>query len=243
MQSEVKQTNFHFGTYVRNTGQPRKSSESDNGHFYHYYNLPSLDGVWHQVIVDTHPSHQRGFSGSIEHGDKEYPFGSGEKYFDLMTRFYVQVKSKPTTYPTAYYIDGLEFYNDPNPENIDQIYSLHGSYSPVIDSILVGWLRNKNEDSVKHEVRYSYTDIHDVGWDAAITAPDGIVSPPGMGGYNGMEYSTNKINTSGKSVVYIAIKPQNSNLFRQIAIPVSGGPGDPLISPPNSPGSLQVILN
>lgn len=236
--AQVRQTNFHFGTYIRNVGEPRNSSESDNGHFYHYYNLPNLDGVWHQIIVDTHPSHQRGASGNTEHGDHEYPLGGTYNYFDLMTRFYVQIKSKPTEYPTTYYIDDFEFYYDPNPENVDQIYSLHGSYSQANNTIVVGWVRDKTEDDVKHEVRYSFNDIHDIGWNAATVAPGAsIIDPPGMGGYNGMEYRTDQINVGSNSAVYIAIKPQNSSLFRQIVIPVGGAVAEQ--SPPLYPANIS----
>ncbi len=35
-----------------------------------------------------------------------------------------------------------------------------------------------------------------------------------------MRYSTNQIDVSGRSMLYVAIKPQNSNRFRQIAIPI-----------------------
>lgn len=235
VQETVKQTNFHFGTYIRNIGETRGSSESDNGHFYHYYNLPAMDGVWHQMIVDTHPSHQRGASGSTEHGNREFPFsGTSYNYFDLMTRFYFQIKTAPTEYPTSYYIDNIELYYDPNPENVDQIYSLHGSYSDATNTIVVGWLRNKTEDDVRHEIRYAYSDIHDIGWSAATPAPDGVITPPGISGYNGMEYKTDQIDMNSQSRVYIAIKPENSSLFRQIIIPKLS------LKPPSPPTNLHI---
>jgi hypothetical protein len=46
---------------------------------------------------------------------------------------------------------------------------------------------------------------------------------PASDAYNVMEYSTTKINVAGNSVVYIGIKPQGSDRFRQIALPT--GPG------------------
>ncbi|MEJ2405989.1 MAG: hypothetical protein P8171_17150 [Candidatus Thiodiazotropha sp.] len=235
VQATVKQTNFHFGTYIRNINENRGSAESDNGHYYHYYNLPALDGVWHQIIVDTHPSHQRGTSGSTEHGDMAYPFsGTAYNYFDLMTRFYFQIKTAPNEYPTSYYIDNLELYFDPNPENVDQIYSLHGSYSEPDNTIVVGWVRDKTEDNINHEVRYAFSDIHSIGWDAATPAPDGVITPPGVGGYNGMEYKTNQIDMSDSAKIYIAIKPENSSLFRQIIIPKFS------VAAPSPPTHLQV---
>jgi hypothetical protein len=81
-------------------------------------------------------------------------------------------------------------------------------------------MRNKNENSVKHEVRYAFRDIFEMGWDAATRPPNGIVAPPGFQGYNGMEWSTRSLNLTGRSTVFIGIKPQFSKSFRQIAIPV-----------------------
>lgn len=62
--------------------------------------------------------------------------------------------------------------------------------------------------------------IHKIGWAAAPPAPGGTITPPGSGGYNGMSWSTTAIDVSGKPVVYVAIRPQNSTLFRQIGIPL-----------------------
>lgn len=240
--STIGQTNFHVGTYYRATSGDRGSAESGGNHFYHYYNLPYMEGSWHQVIVDTHPSHIRGDKGANETGNKEYPTGeAGYNYFDLMTRFYFQVKSAPSSYPAEYYFDNVEFYHDPNPENIDQIYSIHGSYSSANNKVLVGWLRDKDENSVNHEVRYAFNDIHSIGWDNAQAAPSGTVSPPGWQGYNGMQYQTSNITMADNEFIYIAIKPQNSNLFRQIIIPLSDAfapePG-PTLAPPSPPSYL-----
>ena len=104
-------------------------------------------------------------------------------------------------------------------ENIQQIYSLNGVYVPASNTILVRWVRDKNENSVNHEVRYAFQDIFQIGWNSAVPAPDGLVVPPGWQGYNGMEWSTQAIDVTGESVVYIGIKPQNSSGFRQIVIP------------------------
>lgn len=221
IKERVRQHNIEIGTYIRASNGDRSDAESGGEHYYHSYNI-GYTGEWHQIIVDTHPQHARGANGGIEHGNLEYPTNEpGYNYFDLLTRFYYQGTSGLTSYPGANYFDGFEFYYDPNPENIDQIYGLNGVYVPSSNTITVGWSRDKDENSISHEVRYSYTDIHDSGWSNAIAAP-GVnnIDPPGTGGYNGMEYSTNEIDVSGHNFVYIGIKPENSNLFRQIKIPV-----------------------
>jgi hypothetical protein len=54
-----------------------------------------------------------------------------------------------------------------------------------------------------------------------------------------MKYSTNQINVSGQSTVYIAIKPVGATLFRQIAIPLTGGTPPPPPPPPALQGDLN----
>jgi len=218
-----QQTNFHFGTYYRRTDGKRNSAESGGNHFYHYYNLEPT-GEWHQIIVDFHPSAIRGLKGSIEHGVWEYPTGeTGFNYFDLMTRFYVKFTSDLSSYPGTHYFDGFELYNDTNPENIKQIYSLSGVYVPIRKEIIVAWKRDKSEDKLAHEVRYSYSSIHKTGWDIAKTLPNSTVMPKGLAGYNGMKFKTTTDqmeNFNDPASVFIGIKPANSTQFREIEVPL-----------------------
>lgn len=230
------QTNLHFGTYVRASNGDPSSAESGGNHFYHYFNIEST-GQWHQFIIDTHPTHARGNSGATEEGNREYPTGeAGYNYFDALTRFYVDVLGGLPSYPATYYLDKFEFYEETNLENIDQIYSLNAVYDPKTNKLAVGWNRDKNENDVKHEVKYSFTDIHSTGWDAATSAPNGVITPPGWQGYNRMRWTTTSIDLSGKVSIYIAIKPQNSSLFRQIKIPVTGVTG----TTPKPPSMLNI---
>lgn len=219
--------NFEFGTYLARSGS-EAAGETDNHHHYHVYDI-GYTGEWEQVIVDTHPDHIRGANGNAEHPDLLYPYKDGNTYFDLMTRFYLDFP-----YITAggnYLIDGFELYQDTNPQNVDQVRALHAVYVPATNQVSVGWARRKDEDSVKHEVRYAFTDIFSTGWAGATVAPGGTITPPGTGGYNNMSWSTTSIDLSGRSVLYVAIKPQNSSLFSQIAIPLSSG--GPLTAPKN----------
>jgi len=218
-----KTTNFHVGTYIRSTSGDRKSAEDQNKHYYHYYNLEAT-GEWHQVIVDFHPNHQRSANGGVEQGVLEYPTGeSGMNYFDLMTRFYVKFVSGLSSYPGTHYFDGFELYHDPNPENIDQVYSLSGVYVPNTGQIIVAWKRRKEENDVAHEVRYSYNSIHVTGWENAKTLSNSTVMPKGIYGYNGMKFktTTDLLEDFNKPAsVFIGIKPTNSSSFREIEIPL-----------------------
>jgi hypothetical protein len=229
-------SSLQFGSYYRCSGC--SGAEDGGGHFYHMFNLGST-GEWHQVIVDTHPNHSRGDDGNREPGDRLHPTGeSGFTYFDLMTRFYLDFPSRSWPLGSNFMIDGFEFYEETRPENVNQVFSLNGVYVPSSNKISVGWQRRKDEMGA-HEVRYSFSDVFSVGWNAATPAPGGTVSPLGDGGYNGMAWSTTGISTSGRNVIYVAIKPQNSSSFRQIAIPLSGGGGT--TSLPGRPTNLRII--
>jgi hypothetical protein len=231
--------NIQIGTYEHTKNGSMNQAEDTGGHYYHFFNIP-YTGEWHQVIVDWHPNHKVGGNGGTEWGEVQFPTNeTGFNYFDAMTRFYVDYQTGPTSYPATWLFDGFELYRDTNPENLGQVYSLHGVYVPTSNKLLVGWMRNKNEESVKHDIRYAFQDLFQLGWNNATAAPNGTVSALNSGGYNGMEYSTTSINVAGRSSIYIGIKPQNSSSFRQIVIPISGSGTS--LTPPGPPTNVQVI--
>ncbi len=83
--------NVTVGTYVRATWGDKNNAEDGGGHFYHNYEMEST-GEWQQIIVDMHPDHRRGASGSAEHYYIPYRTGeAGYNYFDTMTRFYIEI--------------------------------------------------------------------------------------------------------------------------------------------------------
>jgi len=211
---------LQFGTFTRESSAPLSDGETDNGHWYHHYNI-GYTGEWHQVIVDTHPNHQRSGPGSTEWGDRLHPTGEASlTYFDVMTRFYFDSGYTSVPAGAAFYLDGFELYEETRPENVEQVYSLNAVYIPSSQTIRVGWMRQKTENQVVHEVRYAFEDIFATGFAAATPAPGGMITPPGHGGYNGMSYTTTQIDVSGHSTIYVAIKPQNATSFRQIAVPL-----------------------
>lgn len=214
--------NFNFGTYTRCSTCSMQSAESSNGHWYHFADLP-FTGEWHQIIIDMRPDHQRSYPGDHEHGVVEHPTGEAEyNYFDLLTRFYMDFPYSSWPLPATFYLDGFEFYRESNVENDAQVSTINGVYVLSNNAFRLGWQRNKNDITINHEVRYAFSDIHLSGWNAATPAPNGVVAPLNTAkGYNGMEYSTMSIDTLGMPIVYFAVKPQNSSLFKQIAIPIS----------------------
>src|SRR5579872_5796747 len=76
--------NFEFGTYIRDLVTADSLAESSNQHYYHFLDLRST-GEWEQVIIDTHPDHQRGTSGGIEVADSPQTPVPGYNYFDMLT--------------------------------------------------------------------------------------------------------------------------------------------------------------
>lgn len=222
---------MNVGTYIRSSHgrQSRAGSEESGlggGHYYHSFNIP-YTGAWHEIVLDMHPSHGRSASPYIEWGNMAYPTGEkGFNYFDALTMFYIDFVGAGfyhalSKYPAEFYFADFEFYKDTNPENVEQVFSLNGVYAPAENRIYVGWSHPKNDTKTKYEVRYAFSDIYSLPnrWEDAKPAPKGTVSPDG-GVYNLMEYSTTGIQVAGHDTVYVAIKPKNSNRFRQIALPV-----------------------
>ncbi len=238
--------NMNIGTYVANSSDiPGYSAESGGYHFYHFYNIP-YTGEWHQIIFDTHPTHRRGDSGGTEQGNQEYPTCVTTpvdcnvfNYFDALTRFYVQITPLVQVFPAEFYFDGFELYEANPNDNIDQIYSLNGVYIPSTNRIYVGWSTPKTEPQQNYFVRYAFQSIYTLpgGWNDAIPAPSGTVLSPASP-YNIAQYDeTNQIDVAGQSSIFIAIKPQNSALFREIEIPVAAA-GPPDTTPPTMPTGL-----
>ncbi|HLP43120.1 MAG TPA: hypothetical protein VK465_16560, partial [Fibrobacteria bacterium] len=89
-------------------------------------------------------------------------------------------------------------------------------YVPATNEVYLTWSRPKDDNTTNHEVRFSNRDIHQIGWNAATPAPNGIVAPKGTGGYNGMAYVSPALPTNG--ILYLAIKPQGATLFSQISL-------------------------
>lgn len=215
--------NMDFGTYVKRirTADAR-SDETGGGHWYHLLNIPAT-GTWTRVIINMHPHHRRGDGGGAEQRDQPHPTREDQyNYFDTLTRFYISAEhGRPSSYPAVYRLDEFEFYREPRPENDQQVYGIAATVVPSENRLILTWSRDKNDNAVRHEVRYAFADIHQIGWEKASAAPDGpMVKPPGWQGYNGMVYTTTQLPLAGKPKVYLAIKPENATLFSQIELPM-----------------------
>ena len=227
--STTGQEDFYVGTYARRTDDNRVSDESDNGHWYHFYN-PQIEDKWNICIWDFHPNTRRGASGNVEQGIIERPFPDEPNplmnYLDLLTRFYFRSRGILSSgYPANWFIDHITIYEDDIETEIalDTVYSLTGGYDDVTNTFGVSWRRNKDEQG-DHEVRWFPTSIHTQGWANANSTSGNIISPLSSGGgYNAMIYSTTEIDADGADYIYFAIKPlANADAdFREIPVPVT----------------------
>lgn len=219
--------NLHVGTYLRNTSAPRTGNESDNAHYYHYFDA-GYSGGWQQFIVDPHVHHQRNVNqehGVLPDGHLE----AGYNYFDLMTYFYWEYQGAQLAGSTDWFVDGVELYEETYDEDLDNIYAINAYKSEITpNEIAVRWSRNRNDISQTYDVKYAFTSFYDNGgWSHGTAAPSGtgitsITTHPMDGGYTQVVWSTDQIDFSGQDIVYIAIKHETEETrFRQVAIPVT----------------------
>lgn len=225
-------TNYYMGTYCKYvTAFDQTSDEAGGGHFYHPFNVAR--GTWSLCTFCSHPGHRRGDPGSLDSGNLPYPTtatygGSGDPdntyyYFDTLTRWYISGDNAASPLPRDYWLDEIEFYQETHAENDEQVYGICASYTASTNRLLLTWNRPKSEGSTNHDVRYAFSNIHDLGYANATAAPGGTGIAPTGNDYNGMLYATTAIDVTGQSTIYFAIKPVNSSLYSTIALPLAYG--------------------
>ena len=177
------QNNVEFGTYVKQiTNADPTSDETGGMHYYHELNLPDT-GQWTQVILNMYPQHYRGETagetptGTVYPTATNGPWGGDDppntyNYFDTLTRFYFNELSPGTG---TFLFDDFQFYQSPYPQDDAQVSSLTGTYNPSNNEVTVTWDRPDNDNYVNDDVRYSFSDINQIGWNAATPAPNGIL--------------------------------------------------------------------
>jgi hypothetical protein len=167
-----------------------------------------------------HPHHDRGQSGDMEHGNQEYPTEeAGHNYFDALTRFYIASRLNDESLSSQWKLDGFRIYRETNIENEEQVYAMSGVYVPESNKLIVTWERNKNENDIDHELRYAFSDIHTLGWGNSTSTGEAF-DTGGYNGYNTVHWESSGIDTAGHSSIFVAVKPVNSTLFKQIEIPL-----------------------
>lgn len=201
---------LHVGS---TTNGPWTESDDNNWHFYHYLDIPS-DGLWHEVIIDTYPDHQRGELGGEEQGDQEFPEGGSTfNYFSMMTSFYYDLPYASTLGMVEMGPVSL-FYEDNSTVPLDQVRSLNAAFDPTSSAIKLGWMRRKDQSGHPYEVRWSTAPITD--FDAANLG--GEIDAPDTDVYNGVRFDLASPELASHDVVWVAIRPGGTDLFRQIAV-------------------------
>jgi hypothetical protein len=226
--------NIELGTYAKSITNPDLTQDEDgsnpqglNNHFYHALNMPASGPYWTHVILPPHPNHARSETANEDPGVQLHPTGEAQyNYFDTLTRFYWDDPygswlGQNPTYPATTFIDDIIFYKEPYQENDREIYGITATYVPA-NRVILTWCTLQLPTLVNFDIRYAFQDIHQIGWGAATPAPNGTgIVPAGSGGYNNVQYDTSAIPLSGQTVVYFAIKPQDSNVFTEVVVPIS----------------------
>jgi hypothetical protein len=236
-------SNVEFGTYVKQIkNEDPHSDETGGDHYYSELNFPA-NGQWTQVIINMHPNHFRSEPGGEDPGFVPYPTATNGpnggddppntyNFFDTLTRFYFDETIK-SYFTGTWLFDDFNFYQAPYAQDDAQISSLTATYNPSNNEVIVTWDRPTPDNSVIDNVRYSFSDIEQIGWNNATPAPGGSITPPGSLGYCGMVYDSTALPLTGQSLLYIAIQPQNSvgGAFSEIAVPLYGVGGTPTPPP------------
>lgn len=215
-------SNFSVGTYYASqaAGGPTSSNAEAGGgnHGYHRFNL--LPGVWNRVVLDHNPTHIRGADGNAEQPLQEYPIAADAgsyNYFDLLTRLYFSFgRGYVFAHGQAWYFDRFEFFQETRPEALDSIYGFAAAYDPGRNLVSLSWNRHKEQNDETYEIRYAFSDIHDIGFDKATWLAD--KTRDNWGGYNLMLYQTDQLDLGGHNVIYLAVRTVGESVFHQIAL-------------------------
>ena len=232
--------NLEVSTFSRSPDALRTSPTSTtptgpSGQYFHNYKIPHTGG-YHKVVLDLHPVHRAADNIDREQALLDQTHLSGGQqynYFDSITKFFLNLRSGGDATQVdnrEWKAEGFRLFREEYLENDAQVYSMSGSAivgtgSSTSQRITLGWSRNKNENSVRHEVRISGQDIHANGWDSAL--PVTVSTPPGNQGDNGMFIDQTALPLSLQSLetVWVAVKPEGSDTFKQIELPVQRVPG------------------
>ncbi|MDB5046946.1 MAG: hypothetical protein JWO30_17 [Fibrobacteres bacterium] len=231
---------YQLGTYVKRVANADMYSDETGGtHYYHHFNAPN-NNHWTKVVMNNHPNHQRGGSGSTEWGVLNHPTGEANyNYFDALTRWYINDPyGRTASFPMAYKLDDVRFYRETRNEN-DSLYTISASYEPATHKTFISVNMWKRNVFPIHEFRFSRNDILTNGWASATQCPNGRITPPGDGGYNTVVYQSSGMTFNVGETIYFAVKPDNSSRMIQISLPIMDAQGGlttpPVVTPPVDP--------
>lgn len=152
---------------------------------------------------------------------------AGVNYFDQLTGLYidsglyVEDDGANIAYPISVLIDEMEFYKEPYEECAPELVcSMTCGYNPVGNRLHAQWRSNPFDGSrFTHEAVYSFSDIHANGWASGTS-----IALEGSGAWasnNDYRLEATGITMGANDVVYVAIRPVGTTLFRQLSVPIT----------------------
>jgi hypothetical protein len=215
--SSIGFSNCQFGTYLHNhdddDGAGMAGSDDDGMHFYHFLNLPG--GVWVEVIIDGFPDHKRGFSGSAEHGNWDFPEVPGHTYFAQMTAFYIDYLAACSASDETL-IKNLTMFSDLGYDEATyrQVRSPQYWYTPGDTTIHCGWNRRKDQPNHVYTVRLAHHPFASFAGGNLV----GSFNAPDTADYNSVFTEFSDAALAGHTWAWVAVQPAGAASFRQWAI-------------------------
>jgi hypothetical protein len=208
---------IHVGTYLHHEDDDDEAgmsgSDDDNMHFYHYFNVPG-DGLWWQCILDTFPDHQRGASGSTEHGDWEFPESVNHTYHSCMTSFYWDYLESRSPGDITQFKAFTMFTESVDAGTMRQVRSLAGAFDPDTNTVKMGWNRRKDQPNHEYTIRWAHAPFASFSGGTLV----GAINAPNTADSNTVYTTFTDAALSGHQWVWVAIQPSGASSFRQIAI-------------------------
>jgi hypothetical protein len=247
------QHNLDLGTYVKSLVADGSNHSTGGSHAYHFFDVRYIGGAWHQLLFDMHPNHVVGCDPYTEWGVLEHPtlldptvpgvYDAAHNYFDCLTAWYLSFQGAPPAGPApmTFFVDSVEMLPDLVGEDFDYVFSPNMAYHRESQRIYVSWHRKKNLDSV-FDVKYAFSDIHELGWDAAAYLGQNIQSVyANSGGPYGTQYVDRAdLDVGDHATLYVAIRCQGQTKFRQLVYPLTSTP--PVDPPPSEePGRTVTV--
>jgi hypothetical protein len=214
-------TNLSLQAYVKRVADADPYNDSAGGGLYFYaLNVPNVD-AWTQVVLSQHPAQASGGNPNEDLGVVDHPTNEADaSFFDAMSRLIFD-SDAPQSYPATFRLDDFTFYQDLHADGDADVFDVTSTYVRASRRMILTWQRRADRPEVAHEVRYAYSSVHAIGWEAATAAPQGVIQPPGDGAYNGMVYDTTALPLAGHSRVFLAIRPVGAAGFFEIEVPLT----------------------
>lgn len=211
-----------------------------DGHTYHHGSIP-LERVWHQMIIDPKPIHNRS-SSSTESPYHHRPFETAYPdygYFDLTRDFYAKWRGGMKPLPGNDYCQALysrwEVFKDDDAGTgaivdeislVDHVSSLAGSYQPASNQFYITYATRRRVYTV--QIRYSFATTYGQSFDALTPLTVNGERTTDGNAYEGQAF-LETIDWQGNPFVYVAFRVKENPEYghREICIPT-----DPQVYPP-----------